>query len=81
MGWRTSATPITGASARHVEKRLVAVQSITPKQVNAGDVLTLEMQPQCTVSGRLTSKGLEARGRKLAWTNVYVYLDDGMGAR
>ena len=64
--------------ARHVERKLVAVRSISPEQMNGTDVVTLTMQPQCTVSGRLTAKEMEARNRKIAWSNVYVYLDNGI---
>jgi glutathione peroxidase-family protein len=65
--------------ARHVERKLVAVRSINPEQMNGTDVVTLTMQPQCAVSGRLTAKEMEARNRKIAWSNVYVNLDDGIG--
>jgi glutathione peroxidase-family protein len=64
--------------ARHVERKLVAVRSISPQQMKGTDVLTLTMQPQCTVSGKLTAKELTARNRKLTWSNVYVCLGDGM---
>ena len=65
--------------ARHVERKLVAVRSISPEQINGADAVTLTMHPQCTVSGKLTSKALEARNRKPTFSNVYVYLDDGIG--
>jgi beta-lactamase regulating signal transducer with metallopeptidase domain/protocatechuate 3,4-dioxygenase beta subunit len=65
--------------ARHIERKLVGVRSISPEQIGGADAVTLTMQPQCSVSGRLTSKELEAHGRKLTWTNVYIYLNDGIG--
>ena len=64
--------------ARHVERKLVGMRSISPEQIGGANVVTLTMQPQCKVTGRLTSKDLDAHGRKLTWTNVYVYLEDGM---
>jgi thiol-disulfide isomerase/thioredoxin len=60
--------------ARHVGKKLVGIQTISPGQ-SQGSV-TVTMQPQCKVSGRLTSKELEARHRKFPWSNVYLYLND-----
>lgn len=75
--------------ARHVERKLVGIQSlgqgrpeaagIKPDEPGQTETVTLTMHPQCTVSGRLTAKELEARNRAIAWSNVYVYLDDGMG--
>lgn len=62
--------------ARHVKKKLVAVSSIALDNLKPTNPITLTMQPQCEVSGRLTSKGLESRNRKLTWTNVYVYMED-----
>jgi thiol-disulfide isomerase/thioredoxin len=60
--------------ARHVGKKLVAIQTIDPKR--AQGPVTVTMCPQCKVSGRLTSKELEARHRKFPWSNVYLYLND-----
>jgi len=63
--------------ARHVGKKLVAIQSVSPEQ--AKGTVTVTMHPECKVFGRLTSKKLEARNRKLTWTNVYLYLNDKRG--
>lgn len=65
--------------ARHVERKLVGVRSIAQEQMKGTESVTLTMHPQCAVSGKLTAKRGEERNRKLTWSNVYVYLDDGMG--
>lgn len=63
--------------ARHVERKLVAIQRISPEQAGSSKTVTITMQPQCRVFGSLTSKGLEARDRQIEWSNVYVYLEGG----
>lgn len=60
--------------ARHFGKKLIAIQKISPGQTQGP--VTVTMHPECRVSGRLTSKVLEARHRKCPWTNVYLYLND-----
>lgn len=63
--------------ARHSERKLVAIQAISPEQARSSETVTITLQPQCKVFGRLTAKGLEAHNRKLQWSNVYVHLDSG----
>ncbi len=70
---------MTCVVARHAERKLVAVQDIPLEPTKRPDSVTLTMHPHCKVSGKLTAKELEARGRKLTWTNVYLYLENGMG--
>ena len=68
--------------ARHVERGLVALQSITPQQMQQmkqTDVVTVTMHPQCKVFGKLTEKEMQARNQKVGWTNVYLYMRDGFG--
>jgi len=65
---------ITVVVARHVGKKLVAIQSVSREQ--AKGPLTVTMYPQCKVFGRLTSKELEARHRKFTWSNVYLFVND-----
>lgn len=65
---------LTCIVARHVARKLVAVQPISRRQLNNG--VTVTMQPQCRVSGRLGSNELEARHREITWSNVYVYLGE-----
>jgi hypothetical protein len=65
--------------ARHLERKLVAVQSISPEQLDGTNAVTVTMHPQCLVSGRLTAKELEARNRKLISSGVLAYLGDGIG--
>jgi thiol-disulfide isomerase/thioredoxin len=60
--------------ARHIGKKLVAIQSVNPEE--ARKTVTVTMYPQCKVVGRLTSKELEARHRKFTWSNVYLFLND-----
>lgn len=71
----TDDSEIDRVVARHVGKKLVSVQSISPKQ--AKGPVTVTMYPQCKVFGRLTSKELEARHQNFTWSNVYLYLNDG----
>jgi thiol-disulfide isomerase/thioredoxin len=60
--------------ARHVSRGLVAIQSLSEGRPN--DVITVTMRPECRISGQLVSKELEARRRKITWTNVYLHMDD-----
>lgn len=62
--------------ARHVERKLVAIQRISPEQVKSSQMVTITMQPQCKVFGKLTAKELEAHNHKIEWSNVYAYLED-----
>ena len=62
--------------ARHAERKLVAVQGITPEQVKSSETVTITMQPQCKVFGSLTAKELEARNKKIEWSNVCVHLEN-----
>lgn len=62
--------------ARHVERKLVAIQTISPKQLSSSEIVTITLQPQCKVFGKLAAKQLEARKRTLAWSNVSVSLDN-----
>jgi hypothetical protein len=64
--------------ARHVERKLVAIQRISPEQVKSSETVTITLQPQCKVFGKLTGKELEAHNRKIEWSNVYVYLENGV---
>ncbi len=67
--------PMNCVVARHVERKLVAIQRISPEHVKSSETVTITMQPQCKVFGRLTAKELEARNRKIEWSNVYVHLE------
>lgn len=68
---------ISGIVARHVGRRLVAIEKIAPEQSKG--TVTVSMRPPCLVHGRLVSKELEARGRQIHWSNVYLFLNDGRG--
>lgn len=57
--------------ARHVGRKLVAIQRLSPTQLK--DVVAVKMQPQCRVSGRLVSKELEAHNRKITWSIAYLH--------
>lgn len=63
--------------ARHVERKLVAIQSISKEQLQGTDVITLTMQPQCKVFGKLTAKELESCHRTITWSRVSVDLGSG----
>jgi WD40 repeat protein/beta-lactamase regulating signal transducer with metallopeptidase domain/uncharacterized GH25 family protein/glutathione peroxidase-family protein len=65
--------------ARHVERKLVALQSISPEQMKQRNTVTMTMYPECKVFGKLTAKEMEARNRKIAFSNVYLHMNDGMG--
>lgn len=51
-------------------RRLAALVRIDKAQ--AGDPLTITLEPACRVRGKLTSEALNALDRSLTWTNVYV---------
>ena len=61
--------------ARHVERKLIAIQKISPDQVKSSETVTITLQPQCKVFGKLTAKELEAHNRKLERSNVSVNLE------
>ncbi len=65
--------PLVCLVARHVGRKLVAIQSVTPEQLKG--TITVTMRPQCRVFGRLVSKELEARNRKITWSIVNLYAD------
>lgn len=56
--------------ARHEGRKLVAIQSLS--QPEAKGVITVTMSPECRVFGRMVCKELDARHRKITWTNVYL---------
>ena len=60
--------------ARHYGRRLVAFEKVTPYRLATGPI-TLTMQPECRVFGRLTCRELERRKRDLGWTNVYLHVE------
>ncbi len=64
--------------ARHYGRHLVGFEKVTPYRVLTGTV-TLRMQPECRVSGRLTCRELERRKRNLGWTNVYLQAEGRRG--
>jgi beta-lactamase regulating signal transducer with metallopeptidase domain/protocatechuate 3,4-dioxygenase beta subunit len=68
---------IDSVVAWDAERKLVAIERIRPEQVQSPETVTITLQPQCRVFGKLTSKGLEAHNRKVEWSNVYVYLENG----
>ena len=51
-------------------------QRISPGQVKSSETVTITMQPQCKVFGKLTAKELEARNRKIEWSNVYAHVEN-----
>ncbi len=67
--------------ARHDKRGLVAIGNIRPEAMKRLDEKTLTMHPHCKIFGKLTAKELEARGRKLTWSNVYLnfFVDHGTG--
>lgn len=62
---------LTCLVARHLSRKLVAIRSIGPKQFKG--TITVTMQPECRISGRLVSKELDALDRSITWNAVYVY--------
>lgn len=62
--------------ARHVGRKLVAIQGVSPEQVKASETVTVTLHLQCKVFGKLTAKGLEARNKKIEWSNVHVRLEN-----
>ncbi len=59
--------------ARHVSRKLVAIQNVSPEQFK--ETVTITMQPQCRIFGRLVSKELDSHNRKLSRSNVDLYSD------
>ncbi|MCX7427651.1 MAG: TlpA disulfide reductase family protein [Planctomycetia bacterium] len=59
--------------ARHVHRRLAAIESLAEGQSNG--VITITMRPECRLFGRLVSKELAARNRKITWSNVDLHMD------
>jgi thiol-disulfide isomerase/thioredoxin len=58
--------------ARHIERKLVAVQVIGDKLPSK---ITLTMQRACCVTGLISCSELEKRGRKLNWPIHDVFVD------
>ena len=65
---------IRAVVARHFGRELVAVQAIA--RGRSKEAVTVTLHPQCRISGRLTSQELQSHGRKITWSNVYLYLGD-----
>ena len=57
--------------AVHLERKLCALVEVT--RTMAVQTIELRLEPACEVRGELTSTGLQDIGRKLSWTNLYVY--------
>ena len=62
--------------ARHVERKLVAIQRISPGQFRSSEIVTITMEPQCKVFGRLTATELEARNGKIQWSYVCASMEN-----
>ena len=55
----------------HTEHQLAAFKEV-PREVLGGSV-EIKLKPACHVHGSLTSSELGTRGRKISWTNVYLF--------
>lgn len=60
--------------SRHEKRNLAGLQAFDQKDLLAGAQMTL--QPACKVHGTLESPSLEAAGRRLDWTNVYLKMGE-----
>jgi len=56
------------------EKKLAGLVNVS--QGDFGKIVEVPMRSACRITGKLVSSGLEKLGRRLGWTNVYVYWSD-----
>ncbi len=61
--------------ARDPANGRMAVANLTPANVLAGEV-RLALQPECRVRGTVVSEQLNAAGKPVGWTNVYLGYGD-----
>ncbi|HEY4261376.1 MAG TPA: TlpA disulfide reductase family protein [Schlesneria sp.] len=66
--------------ARHPVRQLVGIWKIDPKKLDsakATELVTITMQLECRVSGKITCRDLTELNRPIGWTNAYLTSDAG----